>query len=312
VEFWSTIGEVCMLPSERLKGIDAFVAAADLGSFTAAAGRLNLTTSAISKSVGRLETRLGCRLFERTTRRLTLSSEGAAFYATCVRVLADLAEAEAVLAAQGSEPVGRIKVDVPIAFGRIRVLPLLLRLAERYQALRPHVTFTDRYVDILEDGVDVAVRIGQSQGRAEGLGHRHIGTEHRIFCAAPAYLARSGIPGNREQLLEADRILYGRSDGTVSAWRIEGPNGSEDNAADGRIVLGSAEAQVEAVKAGFGIAQLATWLIHDELARGELVEVLPQFATAGLPLHLVWPKSRQLSPKVDALLTLLATELRID
>ncbi|ONG49501.1 LysR family transcriptional regulator [Pseudoroseomonas deserti] len=301
-----------MLPSERLKGIEAFVAAADLGSFTAAAQRLNLTTSAISKSVGRLEVRLGCRLFERTTRRLALTSEGAAFQATCVKVLAELAEAEAVLAAQASEPVGRVKLDVPIAFGRLRVMPLLLRLAERHPALRPHVTFTDRYVDVLEEGIDVAVRIGQAQGLSDGLARRHLGSEHRIFCAAPAYLARRGVPGNRRDLLAADRILYGRSDGTASAWRLGGTDGDEDKASDARLVLGSAEAQVEAVKAGFGIAQLATWLIQQELDRGELVEVLPDFATEGLALQLVWPKSRQLSPKVDALLTLLSAELRID
>jgi DNA-binding transcriptional LysR family regulator len=229
-----------------------------------------------------------------------------------VRVLAELAEAEAVLAAHRSEPVGRIKVDVPIAFGRIRVMPLLLRLAERHPALHPHVTFTDRYVDIIEEGVDVAVRIGQAQGRTESLGQRHIGNEHRIFCAAPAYLERRGVPQGRDELLDADRILYGRSDGTASPWRLGEGGGVEDKATNSRIVLGSAEAQVEAVKAGFGIAQLATWLIQDELARGELIEVLPQFASKGLPLHLVWPKSRQLSPKVDALLTLLSDELRID
>jgi DNA-binding transcriptional LysR family regulator len=301
-----------MLPSERLKGIETFVAAADLGGFTAAAERLNLTNSAISKSVARLEARLGCRLFERTTRRLALTDEGTAFYATCVRVLAELAEAEAVLAAHGSEPIGRIKVDVPVAFGRIRVMPLLLRLAERHPALRPHVSFTDRYVDIAEEGIDVAVRIGEPRGQAEGLGQRYIGTERRIFCAAPAYLSRRGTPQDRSELLEADRILYGRSDGTASAWRFDGPDGVEDKATDGRIVLGSAEAQVEAVKSAFGIAQLATWLIQDELARGEVIEVLPQFATSGLPLHLVWPKSRQLSPKVDALLTLLSSDLHID
>ncbi|WP_419900247.1 LysR family transcriptional regulator [Roseomonas sp. USHLN139] len=298
-----------MLPSERLKGIEAFVAAADLGSFTAAAERLNLTTSAVSKSVGRLEARLDSRLFERTTRRLALTSEGAAFYATCSRVLSDLAEAEAVLASHGSEPVGRLKVDLPIAFGRLRVMPLLLRLAEQYPGLRPHVTFTDRYVDIIEEGIDVAVRIGLAQGRGDGLAQRHLGTERRIFCAAPAYLARRGHPGNRDELLALDRILYGRSDGTASGWRLDAP---EDRAASGRLVLGSAEAQVEAVKAGFGIAQLATWLIQHELARGELVEVLPEFAIEGLPLHLVWPRSRQLSPKVDALLNLLTAELRID
>jgi DNA-binding transcriptional LysR family regulator len=299
-----------MLPSERLKGIEVFVAAAETGSFTAAGARLHLTTSAVSKSVGRLEARLGCRLFERTTRRLALTGEGAAFHVTCLRVLAELAEAEAVLAAQGSAPIGRIKVDVPIAFGRLRVLPLLLRLAERHPGLRPHVTFTDRYVDLIEEGIDVAVRIGHGEPRREGLGERLLGSERRIFCAAPAYLRRHGVPRDRAALLQADRILYGRSDGSVSPWRLSGD--AAEAAGDARLVLGSAEAQVAAVKAGFGIAQLATWLIQEELAEGSLVAVLPAEAVQGLPLRLVWPKSRQLSPKVDALLALLGSALRID
>jgi DNA-binding transcriptional LysR family regulator len=115
-----------VIPSERLKGIEAFVCTADAGSFTAAGRRLNLTNSAVSKSVARLEARLGSRLFDRTTRRLTLTDVGAAFYETCVRVLGDLADAEAVLAAHRSDIVGRLKVDVPIAFGRMRAMPLLL------------------------------------------------------------------------------------------------------------------------------------------------------------------------------------------
>ncbi|WP_207462299.1 LysR family transcriptional regulator [Azospirillum sp. SYSU D00513] len=301
-----------MLPSERLKGIEAFVAAADLGSFTAAANRLNLTISAISKSVARLETRLGCRLFERTTRKLTLTDAGSAFYATCVRVLAELADAEAVLAAHGSEPVGRLKIDVPVAFGRMRVMPLLLRFAERHPALRPEVGFTDRFVDILEERIDVAVRIGASQAWADGLGQRYLGTERLIFCAAPAYIERRGIPRDPDDLARFDCILYGRSDGSTAAWRFGEAGGVEHRTMSGRIILGSAEAQVEAVKAGFGIAQLATWLINEDLDRGTLVEVLPDCATDGLPLHLIWPKSRQLSPKVDALLELLGSELRID
>lgn len=302
-----------MIPSERLKGIEAFVCAADSGSFTAAAVRLNLTNSAISKGIARLEARLGSRLFERTTRRLVLTDQGEAFYATCVRVLADLADAEAVLAAHGSEPVGRLKVDVPIAFGRIQVLPLLLSFAERYPHLRPNITFTDRFVDVIEEGVDVGVRIGASQVWAEGLGRRYLGTERVIFCASPAYLDRRGTPQSADDLCDYDCVLYGKADGSTITWRFgQGEKAAELRAMEGRIVLGSAEAQVGAVKAGFGVAQLATWLIKDELSRGELVEILPHLATDGLPLHLVWPRSRQLSPKVDALLDVLANGLRID
>lgn len=301
-----------MLPSERLKGIDAFVAAADLGSFTAAARRLNFTVSAISKSVARLEERLSCRLFERTTRSLRLTDAGAAFYTTCVRVLGDLADAETVMAAHGAEPVGRIKIDMPVAFGRRRVMPILLRFLEAHPGLRPHLTFTDRKIDIIEEGVDVAVRIGTSQILADGLASRHIGTERIIFCAAPAFLDRHGMPADVEGLMLLPGIPYGRSDGSVSPWKFAGPAGIELRAAPDRMVMGSAEAQVEAVKAGFGAAQLATWLVTDELQSGQLVQVLPGQSTEGLPLHLVWPKIRQLSLKVDAVLAVLSNELRID
>jgi DNA-binding transcriptional LysR family regulator len=297
-----------MIPSERLKGIEAFVCTADAGSFTAAGIRLNLTNSAVSKSVARLEARLDSRLFDRTTRRLTLTDVGAAFYETCVRVLGDLADAEAVLAAHRSEIVGRLKVDVPVAFGRMRAMPLLLDFAERHPNLRPSITFTDRKVDIVEEGIDVAIRIGAADPAADSLGHRHLGHERVIFCAAPAYLARRGKPQSADDLAQYDCILYGRADGSTINWRFAD---AAERTMEGRIVLGSAEAQVGAVKAGFGIAQLATWLIKDELDRGELVEILPELATIGLPLHLIWRRSRQLSPKVHALLECLTTGLRI-
>lgn len=301
-----------MFPSERLKGIDAFVTAADLGSFTAASRRLNLTVSAISKSVARLEARLDTRLFERTTRSLRLTDAGAAFYTVCGRVLGELAEAEAVLASHGAEPVGRIRIDLPATFGRRRVMPHLLRLTEDYPGLRPHISFTDRRVDLVEEGVDVAVRIGTVESWPEGIGRRFIGSEQVIFCAAPAFLTRQGTPGSVDDLMSCDGILYGRSDGTPAPWRFAGPAGVELRTPPARMVLGSAEAQVEAVKAGLGVAQLATWLIGGELAAGDLVQLLPDQATDGLPLHLAWPENRQLSPRVDAVLTWLSGVLRID
>jgi DNA-binding transcriptional LysR family regulator len=301
-----------MIPSERLKGIEAFVMSADSGSFTAAAARLNLTNSAISKSVGRLETRLGSRLFERTTRRLALTDQGAAFYATCVRVLAELQDAEAVLAAHRSEPVGRLRMSVPVAFGHLQVMPLLVAFADHYPNLCPEIAFTDRFVDIIEEGVDIAVRISPSDVWADGLGHRTIGTERLIFCAAPRYLDRVGRPRSTDDLADCDCILYRRSDGSTMSWRFGSETGAfEHLAMTGRMILGSAEAQVSAVTAGFGVAQLATWLIKDRLQSGALVEILPDRATDGLPLHLVWPRSRQLSPKVDAIIEMLAAGLQI-
>ena len=301
-----------MIPAQRLRGIEAFVATADAGSFTAAAERLSLTNSAVSKSVARLEARLETRLFERTTRRLALTDAGAAFYRTCARILGDLEEAEAVLAAQRTEPMGRLRLDAPAAYGRLQVWPSLLALTQRHPQLRPHVSFSDRFVDLIEEGIDVAVRIGGPEQWPASLGHQYLGSERLIFCAAPDYLARHSTPTSMSELLEHDAIVYGRADGSIGPWLIAHDDGpAERRVVEGRIIVGSGEAVVSAVKAGCGVAQLATWLVHEELQRGELVMVLPEWETRGLPLHLVWPLSKQLLPKVDATLEWLSESLRI-
>ncbi|CDG15819.1 Transcriptional regulator [Xenorhabdus doucetiae] len=273
---------------------------------------MNLTNSAISKSVARLEDRLGTRLFERTTRRLTMTDAGSAFYRTCVRVLADLKEAEVVLSTQFKEPVGRLRLDAPEAFGRLRVLPLLLQFTEQHPYLLPHISLTDRFVDLLNEGIDVAVRIGGAEHWPASLGHRYLGRERLIFCASPSYLAKHGTPASADELVCHDSVLYGKADGSTSPWLITNNTGLvERKTMEGRIIVGSGEAQVSAVKAGYGIAQLATWLIRDDIKRGDLVTILPELTTDGLPLNLVWPIGRQLFPKVNSILELLSKELRI-
>lgn len=301
-----------MVPSERLKGIEAFVATADAGSFTAAAERLNLTNSAVGKTVARLEARLNARLFDRTTRRLSLTDAGAAFYRICVRVLDELEAAEQVLAAEHLEPSGRLRVDLPATFGCVLVMPLLLAFNKLHPAVQPHISFTDRFVDVVEEGIDVAVRIGGPDHWPSNLGHRYLGNERLIFCAAPDYLVRHGTPASVDELSEHHTVTYRRADGSPSPWRItQGTGPVERRPVEGRLVVGHGEAQVAAVLAGFGIAQLATWLVHEPLRDGRLLQILPEAETDGLPLHLVWPRSRQLQPKVDALLTYLGAGLRI-
>lgn len=301
-----------MLPSERLKGIEAFVATADAGSFSAAAQRLNLTNSAVGKAVARLESRLNTRLFERTTRRLTMTDAGAAFYRVCVRVLGELETAEQVLAAERSEPTGILRVDLPATFGRLKVMGLLLSFAERHPAVRPHITFTDRFVDVVDEGIDVAVRIGGPDRWPANVGHRFLDTERLIFCASPAYLARHGTLASIDELAGHDTVSYGKADGSASTWLIgRGEEPVERRAVESRIVVGHGEAQVAAVLAGMGIAQLATWLVDDHLRDGRLVQILPEWTTDGLPLHLVWARGRQLLPKVDGLLAYLGERLGI-
>ncbi|MFE8118902.1 LysR family transcriptional regulator [Brenneria goodwinii] len=299
-------------PTERLKGIVPFVCAADAGSFTAAAQQLNLTSSAVSKSVARLERRLGVALFERTTRSLKLTDAGRAYYETCAKILEELTEAEATLAAQIREPMGTIRVALPASFGRICVMPVLLRFSALYPDIRPYLTFSDRFVDFAEEGIDLAVRIGGPPNFPPTLIQRCLGNERLIFCAAPSYLERCGTPATIDQLQEHDCVAYGRTDGTAAPWLYASGNGDVGQCfVRPRIVAGDAEAQLAYVREGLGIAQLATWLVQDDLRAGSLVEVAAELATDGLPLHLLWPIARQLTPKVNVLAQLLEAQLRI-
>lgn len=301
-----------MVPSERLKGIAAFVASVDAGSFTAAGLALNLSGSAISKSVARLEDRLGARLLERSTRRLTLTDAGTAFYHSCVRVLAELEQAEQSLASRHEAPLGKLRIDAPATFGRLKVWPLLLQLRQQYPLLDMNLSLSDRFVDVIEEGIDLAVRIGGPAPDSPNLGYQHLGRERLIFCASPAYLERAGTPTDLAELEHHDKVLYGRADGSTSPWRMLHDNGlTELQAQRGSLVVGNAEAQITAVLAQGGIAQLATWLIQEHVDKGELVPLLPQWETEGLPLSLIWPIGRQLLPKVSATLDYLSQGLHI-
>lgn len=302
---------MAVFSSERLKGIDVFVAVADFGSFANAALKLNLTASAVSKSIARLEQRLGQRLFNRTTRRLALTEAGVKFYATCSGVLADLEEAELALASERHEPHGRVRIDLPASYGRLHVLPLILNFVREYPLLQPHISFSDRFIDPVHEGIDIVVRIGGRDAWAAGLGHRFIGAQRLVFCAAPSYIAEHGRPETDADLEHHHCIAYGQSDGQVGPWYFRGrvPGDQERRVIHPRIAVGDGEGEVSATLAGHGIAQLPTWLVQTHLNEGRLVEVLPELATDGLPMNLVWLKTREALPKVSILLKYLSEHL---
>lgn len=300
-----------MFSSERLKGIDVFVCVADCGSFKAAAERLNLTASAVSKAIARLEGRLQARLFQRTTRSLALTDAGTAFYRTCSGVLADLEEAELALNAEHTELRGRVRIDLPGTFGRSQVLAAVLRFAREHPGLQPHITFSDSGIDPLEAGVDIAVRLGGSELWPAALGHRCLGREWHLFCASPDYLRRHGTPLTDQDLERHQCIAYGWMDGRVSPWNFATgrPGESERRVMSASCVVGDGEGLLMTVLDGYGIAQLPSWLVKQQLAQGTLVEVLPQWASEGQAIHLLWLKSRQGLPKVSALLEVLERSL---
>ncbi|WP_085598285.1 MULTISPECIES: LysR family transcriptional regulator [unclassified Pseudomonas] len=300
-----------MFSSERLKGIDVFVCVADCGSFKAAGERLNLTASAISKAIARLEARLQARLFRRTTRSLALTDAGLAFYRTCSGVLAELEEAELELQAQQHELRGKLRIDLPGAFGRAQVLGPILEFAREHPQLQPHVTFSEHLANPIEAGVDIAVRLGGPDLWPAELGHRYLGTEQYLFCAAPGYLAQRGEPAVIADLERHQCIAYGWADGRVHPWSFatSEPGQIERRLIAASCVVGAGEGLLMAALGGYGIAHLPSWLVKRQLEDGSLVEVLPHLATRGQTINLLWLKSRQGLPKVNAMLEFLAQSL---
>jgi DNA-binding transcriptional LysR family regulator len=253
--------------------------------------------------VTRLEARLGSALLERTTRSLKLTDAGNAWYQTCLRILEELAEAEAILTAQRTIPSGRLRLAVPGTYGRLGVMPVLIPFCQQYPDLDISMSFSDRFIDLFDEGVDVAVRIGGPMDLPASLGCRQMGRERMVFCATPEYLDREGRPGNESELLRHRAILYERIDGTSKPWLFTTDDGHPHwRNVPYRLSLSDVDAQVQAVRAGLGVAQTPSWLIREQLARGELEIILPTQQPDGLPLTLVWPHRKQLLPKVDALL----------
>ncbi|WP_261101839.1 LysR family transcriptional regulator [Serratia entomophila] len=303
MEINSTIGWPPMRFSERLKGIDVFVCVADAGSFTAAAERLHLTTSAVSKSVARLEKRLKVKLFDRTTRRLALNDAGVEFYRACTGALAHLEEVELSLHAEHQELKGGIRIDLPAAYGRLQVLPVILQFMREHPQLEPHITLSDRFVDPVEEGIDIIVRSGGRSIWPAALGHYQMNIQRLVFCASPGYLQRHGEPGNEHELSEHALVFYGQGNGMAYPLHFTGER--QENIlrpASGGLAIGDSEGQALAVMAGFGIGQLPTWLIREPLADGRLVKILPELETDGMPITLAWLKNREKLPKVKALI----------
>ncbi|RRV10486.1 LysR family transcriptional regulator [Pseudomonas sp. v388] len=291
-------------------GIREFVTAAQTLSFTAAAHELGVTSSAVGKSVTRLEARLGVKLLHRTTRRLILTNEGEAYLASCLRAMEALVESESCLTTGHQEPVGRLRIDLPAAFGRRHILPTLINLAARYRKLDLSVSFSERLVDIMNDGLDLVVRIGTLKDDGEIVA-RKLGAQSLLICATPDYLARRGIPETREDLLRHD-CMVGWKSGTRKTWILRESNGS---ASEQEIYvkheMGDGEMLLEMALAGGGLAQLPTWLVQDYIEQGVLIPVLEQYAGAEMPIHVLWPRTRYIQPKVRMIVDeLLALALR--
>lgn len=282
---------------DRLDGIATFVQVVDSGSFALAAERLNLTRSAVGKTIARLESRLGVRLLQRTTRSQNLTEDGQVFYDSCVRALAELDAARSVLEGGRMAPRGRLRVSAPIAFGHWCVLPLMLELARQHPTLKIDLSFADRRVDLVEEGIDLAVRIGPLDDSAT-LAARPLGKQYFSIGAAPSYLRKHGAPDDLDDLARHASISYSIA-GVASAWDVRDEAGRAQRIDPGsQLSMDDLQAITAAAVAGFGLALLPSWLLARHVRSGELVRVKGRCNLPPRDIHAVWPKTRYMPPKV--------------
>lgn len=280
---------------ENVRDVLAFVRVADSQSFTLAAERLGISRSAVGKCVARLEENLATRLVHRTTRSVSLTEEGRLFYEYAIRILCEVDDAEAALAQRNQAPRGRLRLDLPIAIGRLHILPVLQRFLAKWPEVEAEVSFSDDYRDIVAEGIDVAIRIG---GPADNRLIRQVLAPHRfITCAAPAYLERKGIPRSIDDLPHHDKIVFIHANGAVP-WHYRMHGEDREVRVQGTLRLGNTEAMRDAAVAGLGLVQLGAFLVGQDVKHGRLVAVLEESGREEPPICAVYPTRRHVSPKV--------------
>ena len=284
---------------DRLKAMQTFVRIVEANSYTKAAETLDLPRAALTATIQKLEAYLGTQLLQRTTRTLSLTSDGAAYFRHCLAILAAVDEAEAPYrTSDGAAPQGRLRVELGGAVGRNVVLPQLGEFCRAYPGVELVLTLSDRLTDLVRDGVDCALRVGELQDSA--LIGRQIGTMRFVTCAAPSYLAARGVPRSLEELAQHTAILhYSGRTGRAFDWAFNDAGGVRKIDMAGALATNDAEGYVTLGLQGLGLVQTATYLVRSHLASGALVEVLHDTPPTPMPVSLVYPQGRMASPKLQ-------------
>lgn len=281
---------------DRLSGLLPFVRTADLGSFVAAGRVLGISASAIGKAVSRLEEELGVRLFQRSTRNLRLTEEGRAFHERCRRVLDDLDDARSMVARAAETPRGSLRISAPIVSYHL-LLPVLPEFMAQYPDIEVDIDFNDRIVDLIEEGIDVAIRSGELPDSR--LMARPLRPFQMLLCAAPSYLERHGVPASPSDLGRHHGIRFRfPNSGKIQPWPLHLPPGQQAPTPRTALVCNNMEAVRGAAVAGLGIACMPDFLVREPLASGTLRTLLDAEIEGPGQFSLIWPSNRNLSPKV--------------
>ncbi len=292
-----------MAASDPLEGMSVYAAVVDAGTFTGAARQLRLSKGAVSQQIQKLEDRLGVRLLNRTTRRLSLTDEGRAFYDHCRRILDEARDAVDALDSLGTQPRGVLRVNAPMSFGIMHLGPAVADFMAAYPEIEIDLELNDRQMDVIEEGFDMAIRIARLPDSS--LIARRLAPCRRVVMASPAYWDRKGHPTHPNDLKDHDALIYNYL-ADPDTWTFKGPEGRINITVTGRMRANNGEVLLEAAKRGLGVDFAPTFFCCGEIRDGELEVVLSEFEDDALSVYAVYPHRRHLSPRVRAFVDFLA------
>lgn len=291
---------------DKYQEMRVFAQVVEAGSFVAAAEALSMSKPAVSRHVSELEQRLGVRVLHRTTRRLSLTPEGEVFLARCRDILASIEASEDEISTRSGTASGLLKVSVPVSFGITHLAPLWSDFLERHPAVTLDVQLADRIIDLVDEGLDLAVRIARLPDSS--LVSRRLASARLVLCAAPAYLQRRGVPQSPQDLAQHDVIAYSLLT-MGDQWQFQGPEGPVSVKVRPRLWSNNGDTCIAAAVRGLGIQLEPDFLVTQELKTGQLVEILPEYRAAELGIYAVYPSRKFVLPKVRAMIEFLSERL---
>ncbi|SDS40806.1 transcriptional regulator, LysR family [Pseudomonas asplenii] len=292
---------------DRFQEMQVFLAVAQEQGFSAAARRLNLSAPSVTRAVAALEQRIGAQLLIRTTRSVYLTEPGQRYFEDCRRILAELEEAEACAADSHAQPSGQLTMTAPVLFGELYVTPVMVRYLEQYPAVSINALLVDRVVRMVEDGIDVAVRIGE----LADSGHHavRVGQVRRVVCASPGYLARHGRPRHPDELRQA-RIIMTSGASPIRSWQFVEGDKLLNVRLEPRMAVTANQAAIRAACLGAGLTRVLSYQVADPLASGALEVVLEDFELPPLPIHVVYQGGRTAPVRVRSFVDFMVAALR--
>lgn len=286
-----------------------YVAVAEEQGFAAGARRLGMSPPAVTRAVAALEERLGVKLLDRTTRHVRVTEAGQRYLDDARRIIAEVDEADDAVAGINAAPRGHLTVTAPVLFGRMYVVPGIVEYLERYPGMDVSTVFVDRVTNLLEEGIDVGIRIGELPDSS--LRAIPVGQVRRVIVAAPSYIARHGAPATPQDL-ERHTIVATSGSSVPPDWRFQQGASTQSLRVKPRLGVNNNDSAIEAVRRGFGIARLLSYQAAALLDGGELVEVLADYATPAVPIHIIHRDSRHGSTRIRSFVDLMAERLRTD